>query len=383
MTGNHKVKTFIDSKKFHEQLDLPPRLYLSEVALKKNEVVHALPECVGWKVADLASDIETVLPSEPNPYFNNDIVKSFNRTKINKLIYGQEKTITLRKIRFDDVFFVTNGARHAIFRDNIVDKRTSAAIPTCPSLKNLKKETISSCAYCNDQFTRNNICHFVFDRLTRSIIFTQYLKFREEHSYFVDVGPPYCLYARTRVAPASSLLKPRQIYFVKTLHVLSSSVEYGGHPFWFLDDGAFQYIRSRMLPEQRRRSQPKERVYLARFDSERRRLINEAEIARRLEERGFRIVTMSTLAPADQLDLIRNSAVVVAPHGAALTNLIAAGPGTRVIELFNPRKGTVAFAAIAQQVGAKYQALFGSPEPRSGGSTLDWSMDPDAILSAL
>jgi capsular polysaccharide biosynthesis protein len=75
------------------------------------------------------------------------------------------------------------------------------------------------------------------------------------------------------------------------------------------------------------------RLYISRRDSGRRPLRNEAELEQALSERGFRSLSFAELDLAAQMRAVQEADVILAPHGAGLAHLIAARPGTRVMEL--------------------------------------------------
>lgn len=76
-----------------------------------------------------------------------------------------------------------------------------------------------------------------------------------------------------------------------------------------------------------------DRVYVSRADADRRRVVNEDELVDALAEFGFERVVLSELPVAEQVALYAGADVVVAPHGAGLTNALF-GVDLTVLELF-------------------------------------------------
>jgi capsular polysaccharide biosynthesis protein len=103
-----------------------------------------------------------------------------------------------------------------------------------------------------------------------------------------------------------------------------------------------------------------EKIYLSRRDVQRRRLVNEPEIAAQLASRGFVSVQLEQLTVAAQAKLFANARCVVAPHGAGLANLVFAAPGTRVVELFHPDVLTPCYQNLAVAGGLQYAAITGT-----------------------
>jgi capsular polysaccharide biosynthesis protein len=65
-------------------------------------------------------------------------------------------------------------------------------------------------------------------------------------------------------------------------------------------------------------------------------LLNEEELCDELQECGFTRVHCEDLTAREQRKLFSEAEMIIAPHGAALTNLVFCQLGTRVVELFPP-----------------------------------------------
>jgi capsular polysaccharide biosynthesis protein len=117
------------------------------------------------------------------------------------------------------------------------------------------------------------------------------------------------------------------------------------------------------------------RIYLSRRTMTRRPLVNEAEVIDALKVRGFAILEMEKLDAEAQLAAIAEARLIVAPHGAALVSLLAARPGARCIELFHPRRGTMAFAITAAFADVSYQPILGQAVDPDR-----WRIDIDEVI---
>jgi capsular polysaccharide biosynthesis protein len=93
------------------------------------------------------------------------------------------------------------------------------------------------------------------------------------------------------------------------------------------------------------------RLLISRRDASSRRIVNEAALATALAAYGFDLIVPSTLSPAAQLTLFASAELIVAPHGAALANLIACQTGTRVIEIAADFAPSICFAQISNLFG--------------------------------
>lgn len=88
--------------------------------------------------------------------------------------------------------------------------------------------------------------------------------------------------------------------------------------------------RAAPLPAKARRAK---RVYLSRRGQVNRHMVGEWRFEWALRRRGFTIVRPESLSVIDQVALMRDAEVVVAPSGAALANVLFLPPGARVIEI--------------------------------------------------
>lgn len=75
------------------------------------------------------------------------------------------------------------------------------------------------------------------------------------------------------------------------------------------------------------------KTYLARRNMRWRRVDNEAEVVAFLEDQGFDIVYLEEMTIREQIDVFRNSSVIIGPNGSALLNIIYASPDTLILVL--------------------------------------------------
>lgn len=98
-----------------------------------------------------------------------------------------------------------------------------------------------------------------------------------------------------------------------------------------------------------------ERVFVSRADATIRQVKNREEIQSVLDDFGFETYILSELTVAEQIDLFANAEIVVAPHGAGLTNLVYA-KDVAVVELFGDKK-IASFARLAEMLDHEYAFL--------------------------
>ncbi|HKC29019.1 MAG TPA: glycosyltransferase family 61 protein, partial [Jatrophihabitans sp.] len=102
-----------------------------------------------------------------------------------------------------------------------------------------------------------------------------------------------------------------------------------------------------------------------------RSIVNEAELLRLLDDRGFVSVDPGQLSVKEQIRAFGTASVIVAPHGAALANLIFARPGAAVVELFPQGCLLPDYWRLASSVAGlryRYVSSLGGPGNRSNRS---------------
>ncbi|MGK7894862.1 MAG: DUF563 domain-containing protein [Xenococcus sp. (in: cyanobacteria)] len=118
------------------------------------------------------------------------------------------------------------------------------------------------------------------------------------------------------------------------------------------------------------------RFFISRKET--RRVLNESEILPVLQKYGIESVQPEKLSFLEQVALFARAELVVAPHGAALANLIFSPPTTSVIELFSPNYVNVCFWWVARLGGLRYSYLEGEGDRPPKG--YDPSFNRDNIL---
>ena len=104
------------------------------------------------------------------------------------------------------------------------------------------------------------------------------------------------------------------------------------------------------------------RIYITRSDARYRRLRNEREVRAVLDPLGFVTVDCTELSVGEQAELFASASVVIAPHGAGLTNIVFCRPGAKVVEFFSPAYVNGCYWGIANHVGLEYWYLLGEGE---------------------
>jgi hypothetical protein len=100
----------------------------------------------------------------------------------------------------------------------------------------------------------------------------------------------------------------------------------------------------------------KRRMYLSR-KGWKRHVLNENEVRRVVSSYGLEIIESMPTSVEEQIQLFSEASLIVAPHGAALTNLVWCSPGTHVIELFTRSYVMDMYSRISHVLGLRHTYL--------------------------
>jgi Capsular polysaccharide biosynthesis protein len=95
------------------------------------------------------------------------------------------------------------------------------------------------------------------------------------------------------------------------------------------------------------------RVFISRRKASLRRIVNEGEISRVLEDHGFETVLGEDLSLTEQVRLFSKTTAIVSAHGAGLTNLIYCEPESFVGEIYVDGIPPV-YLVMARQLGMRF-----------------------------
>ena len=96
------------------------------------------------------------------------------------------------------------------------------------------------------------------------------------------------------------------------------------------------------------------RLYVSRRTAKLRRIVNEAEIHGIFAAHGVETVESEKLSAADQIALFMQAELVVAPHGAGLTNMVFCENPCAVVELHGEHNVNDCYWALATSRDLNY-----------------------------
>lgn len=129
-------------------------------------------------------------------------------------------------------------------------------------------------------------------------------------------------------------------------------------------------------------------LFVSRRDSQSHVILNESEIEKALTRRGFRTVVLSEMSFEAQVRSFSRARLIVAGHGAGLTNLLFAPSGAAVVEITNTYlQSHDDFRFIAGQLGQRHFAIvsdqFAAVQREEYRLYHDYHANADAVLKTV
>ena len=227
----------------------------------------------------------------------------------------------------------------------------------------------------------NNYCHFLLDSLTRLHLFEK-AGFSLDEVDWILVHKPmsenaWNIFRQLGIDESKCIWSERQRGIQPDLLIATTHPGLQAHyPRWVVD---FMQQRVKLKP-----SQPQRRLYIPRKTGTR-KIANEPELYPLLEEYGFELYNLDE--EPNQPQVFHEAAIIVAPHGAALTNLVFCQPGTKVLELMSLGHLRSYFFALCQVSGLEHHYLVGpttQPLPKNPGlCKFDFTVDLSLLRKAL
>lgn len=216
--------------------------------------------------------------------------------------------------------------------------------------------------------------HFILEEVPRLLWVAR--QFPEVRVLLASSAPRFCREALELLASRGSIrgfeLIDDKVMLAMTEYAFAQAEAYSGF-FHSTDIGV---LREGLLPRVQPSSGRSERLYLTRRQASR-GFDNEIEVESALAAAGVRAVCLEDMTIGDEIQLLSRAALVVAPHGAGLANLVWCPPSARVVELFSPKLKNDCYARVCSTLGLHYTPLWAT-EGRGWGA-----VDVGALMAAV
>ena len=120
------------------------------------------------------------------------------------------------------------------------------------------------------------------------------------------------------------------------------------------NEGLMHFFRDKMISSTTSLKDPFRCIYITRGKARRRRISNEEKVFEFLKAKGFQKVVLEDLHLKDQVKVFQEARVVVACHGAGLSNIMFMQKGQTVVELKSDNNRYWCYFSLARVFGLKY-----------------------------
>ncbi len=207
----------------------------------------------------------------------------------------------------------------------------------------------------SDEFPDANLCHFLLDHAPRMELYRRAGVTPADATVIgLDLRAEYQRVVAERLGIRTYLPVTRRARVRAGRLLVASNCHNLRHPGHWGAAWAVAATRGLFDLVPRR---PVRRLLVSREDSQWRRLANHDDVAALLAPLGFEVIVPGRLPFAEQVVAFRDATHVVAPHGAALANMLFCAPGTQVLEVFHPHYNTWAYAMLNGVLGVEYASM--------------------------
>lgn len=315
------------------------------------------------------NDRDGVCLYEKNPLIKGSINYRTDNEKIPALekFWYQRKDInnSVHSYEYDNVLLIGYDFGFAVFSENENKFIFSNPYTNHRAFQKISRQQeveIPNLVFFGDRFKPNNYCHFLVDHLPRICTF-ETLGYKGIYGSFHlalnDFQRKYFEICRVRDRIFS--LDKNTTYRVKKLNILNTSMRSFKHMF---NRQNILYMQNmlKFFPKCiRNGTKDIKRIFITRNQHYGRTITNNLEFLQLVQKYGFIAIDTDSLNIDEQMKIFSFADYIIAIHGAALTNILYAKPGSSVLELFPTNYGTAAFCLLADMRQLKYRGLVGEP----------------------
>lgn len=218
--------------------------------------------------------------------------------------------------------------------------------------------TVAVLTFCGS----HNYFHWLYDVLPRlamlktsGIPYTSIIMNPNPYGPFVEQT-----WAMLGISESSVIRTNPQTYFEADQLLVPSLMMNSHYPPWTTDT-----LRKLLLPHRESTLATPERIYISRNKASTRRLVNEEEVIRCLEEYSIQPIYLEDWTVAQQIQLFASAKVIMGAHGAGLANLAFCQSGTQVIEIVHEQHVVPTYWMISNHNALDYYMMYGQgwPDP--------------------
>jgi capsular polysaccharide biosynthesis protein len=132
----------------------------------------------------------------------------------------------------------------------------------------------------------------------------------------------------------------------------------------------YDVLKKAFLGDAKHQSPNKKRIFITRRWS--RKITNEDQVMELLAKYSFVKFELDSLSVTEQVQLFSSAEIIIAAHGAALTNLTFCNHGTKVLEIFPPSYIIPHYWGISSVAKLEYHYFIGINEEKDSQMLKRW-----------
>ena len=209
-----------------------------------------------------------------------------------------------------------------------------------------------------------NYCHWMFDVLPRLELIRLSGQSLDSIDHFI-VNSCHLAFQQETLTylgiPKTKIIESEQYGHIKANQLIVPSLLRGYSTVGsMIDQFACDFLRNKFLVDSVVNTvSGTERIYITRSGCSYRQVINETELVDFLSTLGFKVIKLESMSVAEQISTFAQAKIIVAPHGAGLSNIAFCAPNTKLVELFSPNYVNVCFWGISNYINIDYYYLIG------------------------
>lgn len=205
--------------------------------------------------------------------------------------------------------------------------------------------------YCINEFS-NNFFHWFAEVLPKMIYVKNHLN--KNVQFYIPFALSAYQLTSLKLCNISFYKNKNEVSFLCRVKLVENFVYTGAYHPGLLNELKQIIINKLQLTKNKER-----KIYVTRKNAARRRIVNEADVIKKLLQSGFEIFDFDEISFEQQVEILVNSSIIVSLHGAALTNMIFMKPGSVVFELLpNEVLGDKCYFVLAGTMKHAYYYLF-------------------------
>ena len=212
----------------------------------------------------------------------------------------------------------------------------------------------------------NNYAHWMLDVLPKiKLLLSKMLISEIKNIYFTKLNKFQNQSFSLLGLKSYKIVDPNIFRHVKANQIISVSHPYYFKKSWFyaqsnLPSWIIKFLRDDISKKVKSKKKGYKKIFIDRSDSlqNHSKLINNNEVIKYLKTKKYKCIRLSKLNLKDQISIFKNCNIIIAPHGAGLTNISFEKKKTKVIEIIPKNNKNYLFKRISKINKLKYKSIY-------------------------